>query len=124
MPTRSLNSSVLKWPDAETVHREITRWGDRLTKSRSDIIRIGYFGSYANNNWGVGSDLDVVVVIEHANQRFEKRTLEWDTTSLPVPVDLLVYTWKEWDNLDKRSRFYRTIMRECIWIHQRADGDD
>jgi len=124
MPTRSLNSSVLKWPDAETVHLEITRWGDKLSKSRSDIIRIGYFGSYANNNWGVGSDLDVVVVIEHANQPFEKRTLEWDTTALPVPVDLLIYTRQEWDNLDKQSRFYGTIMRECIWIHQRADGDD
>lgn len=124
MPTRSLNSSVLKWPDAETVHREITRWGDKLTKSRSDIIRIGYFGSYANNNWGVGSDLDVVVVIEHANQPFEKRTLEWDTTALPVPVDLLIYTRQEWDNLDKQSLFYRTIMSECIWIYQRAKNSD
>jgi predicted nucleotidyltransferase len=100
------------------------RWAERLAKSRTDIICIGYFGSYATNNWGVGSDLDVVMVVEDTTQPFEKRTLEWDTTALPVPVDLLIYTLEEWNNLDKKSRFYKTLKKECVWVYRGAKSND
>ena len=62
MPVRSLNSSVLKWPDRATVVAALHRWVEHAVLGRDDVLRIGYFGSYARGDAGVGSDLDLVIV--------------------------------------------------------------
>ena len=120
MPVRSLHSPVRTWPDAGTVDRAVRRWAEELGRSRKDVLRVGYFGSYARGDWGVGSDLDVVVVVETAEQPFERRGVQWDATGLPVPADLLVYTQEEWDRLGREGgRLYRTIMQEGRWVWAR-----
>ncbi len=47
MPVRSLDSPVLTWPDRETVVRALRAWADGLARARRDVLRVGYFGSYA-----------------------------------------------------------------------------
>jgi hypothetical protein len=116
MPVRSWNSSVLRWPDAATVDRAVRRWAEAVALSRKEVRCIGYFGSYARGDWGVGSDLDVIVVVEHSDRPFEQRGAEWDTTSLPVPADLLVYTVEEWQALNRHRRFPQTLSREAVWV--------
>ena len=118
MPVRSLRSSVLKWPDARVVDEAVRRWSDQIARRRPDVERIGYFGSYARGDWGVGSDLDLVMVVAHSALPFERRGAEWDVTGLPVPADVLVYTHREWEALDKQSRFYRTLVRETVWVYR------
>lgn len=117
MPVRLLNSSVLKWPDAQSVDRAVRQWADRIARQRSDVRRIGYFGSYARGDWGVGSDLDLVIILDDSIQPFEKRSSEWDTAELPVPADVLVYTQAEWRSLRHAERFYQTLMREAVWVY-------
>lgn len=65
---------------------------------------MGYFGSFARGNWGVGSDLDVLVIVDDANRPFFERPSQFDTSPLPVPVDLLVYTREEWERLVDEKR--------------------
>ncbi len=89
---------------------------------RPDVVRLGYFGSYAKGDWGVGSDLDLIVVLEDSVVPFERRGLEWDVTNLPVPAEILVYTEEEWRALGAESRFRRTIEREGVWLFQREPG--
>jgi predicted nucleotidyltransferase len=119
MPVRSLSSSVLKWPDAREIDQAVRRWVERAVANRLDILRVGYFGSYARGDWGVGSDLDLVIVVERAEEPFERRAAQWDTTELPVPVELLVYTKDEWDRLAQGGRFYPAVMREAVWVYCR-----
>ena len=97
MPVRSLNSSVVVWPDRPTVESAL-------------------FGSYARGDWGVGSDLDVVLVVTGADLPFARRAAAWDLTRLPVPADALVYTEDEWQRLDPASRFARVLAREVVWV--------
>ncbi len=47
MPVRLLSSSVLKWPDVQTVEKAVRRWAEVIDQNRKDVLRIGYFGSYA-----------------------------------------------------------------------------
>ena len=117
MPVRSLSSSVLKWPDAETVDQALRRWAEKLACDREDILKIGYFGSYARGDWGVGSDLDLIVVLERCDQPFVRRSSEWDTAELPVPADVLVYTREEWQSLSQQRRFHKTWTREAVWVY-------
>lgn len=77
------------------------------------MLRIGYFGSYARRDWKVGSDL--LVIVKHSDLPFERRSVSWNVTALPGPVDLLIYTQAEWNELRQR-RFYSTVMREAIWV--------
>ncbi len=118
MPVKSLTSSVLRWPDRATVDGAVRRWADEAVRRRCDVWRIGYFGSYARGDWGVGSDVDLVIVVASTNLPFERRALEWDTAGLPVPADLLVYSRAEWESMAGKSRFHRTVTREAVWDYQ------
>ncbi|MGD9546182.1 MAG: nucleotidyltransferase domain-containing protein [Candidatus Krumholzibacteriia bacterium] len=103
MPVRSLTSSVLRWPD---------------------LLRVGYFGSYARGNWGVGSDLDLVLIVSHADRPFIERARQWDATGLPVPADVIVYTPDEWDAvLARGDRFARVMADELTWVWARETSD-
>ena len=117
MPVRSLNSSVLKWPDKKTVDSEVRRWAMGVAKGSSNILRIGYFGSYARGDWGVGSDLDLLIIID--SDKSEINQDHPDTTELPLPADVLIYTQKQWERLPHDGRFYRTIMKEIVWVYER-----
>ncbi|MBM7581857.1 putative nucleotidyltransferase [Caldicoprobacter guelmensis] len=118
MPVRLLNSSVLKWPDFNEVIGSLNRWVKKVLQERADIIRIGYFGSYARKDWGVGSDLDLLVVVEKSDRPFHKRAAEWDVLNIPVPVDLLIYTEEEFAKLRSEKRFfYRQLEKEVVWLY-------
>lgn len=118
MPVRSLRSSVLKWPDRETVHRAVVEWTRQILSGRPDIVRVGYFGSYARGNWGMGSDLDMIVVVAAPDAPFGERSLGQDVLDLPVGVDLLIYTSDEWQALPARDgRFYREVIDEAVWVY-------
>ena len=124
MPVRSLSSSVARWPDALTVREAVVAWAKEIGARAPEVLAIGYFGSYARGDWGVGSDVDLLLVVEDSPLPFTRRASQWDTTVLPVPAEeLLVYTKDEWELLKRQGgRFYQTVMREAVWIYEREQG--
>src|SRR5256885_999234 len=62
LPVRSLSSSVVVWPDRAAVESALRLWAEEAARI-PELVRVGYFGSYARGDWGVGSDLDVVLVV-------------------------------------------------------------
>jgi len=108
---------VLKWPDAKTVDAAVRRWAASVAQGRPDVLRIGYFGSYARGDWGVGSDLDLVIIIERSDKPFESRASDLDTLKIPVPSDVLVYTQEEWFNLRQSKTSIRKLALEITWIY-------
>jgi len=83
-----------------------------------NVLGVGYFGSYAKGNWGVGSDLDLVIILRGCEKPFEKRTMDFDFSMIPVPVDAFVYTLEEWKRVE--DRFENTI-----WLKRRfQDGEE
>jgi len=118
LPVRSLSSPVLTWPDAQSVERAVRRWAKEIIDRFDNIKRLGYFGSYARGDWGVGSDLDLVIVVDESPVPFMERGRQFDTTGLPVPADLLVYTSQEWLALPETSpRFADCLAREAVWVY-------
>lgn len=112
MPVRSLDSSVLKWPDRRTVDQAVREWAARIGP-RQDLVRMGYAGSYARGDWGPGSDVDLIIVVREATAPFERRALGWDATELPVPADVLVYTEDEWREQERKGS---SLAREVVWV--------
>ena len=92
--------------------KAVRQWAEDLSRTRKEVLAVGYFGSLARGEWGVGSDLDLVLIVESSQQPFLRRSAGWDTTALPVPVDLLVYTPEEWRKLRSRMK------EEVVWIYR------
>lgn len=63
MPVKPSNSPVINWPGIDKVIGELEKWADGLVAKRGDVVKLGYFGSYAKGDWSVGSDLDLVIVL-------------------------------------------------------------
>ena len=117
MPVRYSGSQVLKWPSRVVVEEAARRWALAERERRPELLRIGYFGSYARGDSGVGSDLDIVAVIQDSQMPFERRAILWDLSSLPVPSEILIYTEAEWDELmNAGSRFARMLEQDTIWL--------
>lgn len=118
MPIRSLASSVLKWPDRDSVDAAVRSWAGREAILRPGLMRLGYFGSYADGAWGVGSDLDLLAVVATAARPFVARGRDWDLTGLPVPAEILVYTEPEWAAVVARGDRFATVMSTgVVWVH-------
>jgi len=59
MPVRSLSSSVLVWPSRHEVVRAARAWAEHDAGRHPELLGLGYFGSFAREDWGVGSDLEL-----------------------------------------------------------------
>ncbi|AUB81524.1 hypothetical protein THSYN_11550 [Candidatus Thiodictyon syntrophicum] len=117
MPVRSLDSSVLRWPNRAAVDAAARRWAETQRALHPELKKLGYFGSYARGNWGVGSDLDLIALVSHGKRPFGQRAMDWDLDPLPVPAEILVYTESEWARLEQEGgRFFTTVTAETVWI--------
>jgi predicted nucleotidyltransferase len=101
------------------VDQAVRHWAGTIVATRPEVRRIGYFGSYSRGDWGVGSDLDLIIVVERADQPFERRSAEWDVTDLPVPADILIYTQDEFESIGRRGDVSFPLMRETTWVYVR-----
>jgi predicted nucleotidyltransferase len=115
-----LGSSVLRWPDRDAVDLALRSWAHDLGSHRPDVVRVGYFGSYARGDWGVGSDVDVIIVVDESTEPPHQRALTFDAKALPVPADLFVYTVHEWEAM--RSGPPAMSRREGVWVYERGPG--
>lgn len=96
-------------------------WAAREAPRHAGLLCLGYFGSYARGDAGVGSDLNLIAVVESSQVPFERRALGWDLISLSVPAEILVYTRQEWEHLQEQGgRFARTLEREACWLESRS----
>jgi predicted nucleotidyltransferase len=98
-----LNSAVFKWPDRETVLAPARAWAAALRQRDPAVERIACIGSYARGDWGVGSDLDVIVFLTGGNLSALERSKRYYPDELPVPADVWVYTRAEWERLSSDS---------------------
>lgn len=93
----------------ESRRRLPLRHSERKTRTRTRDADEG------SGRGSVGSDLDVVLVVEASDEPFESRGARWDLTRLPVPADVLVYTAAEWEDLlGPSDRFSRMLVEEAV----------
>jgi predicted nucleotidyltransferase len=98
------------------VDRAVRSWTAEQVQQRPEIVRLGYFGSYARGDWGVGSDLDLIVVVNETSEPFERRSVNWDLNDLPVSAEIIVYSLPEWEDLEKKdTKFARMLKSEAVW---------
>lgn len=99
------------------MHAALRAAAGQLAASTPELSRVGYFGSYARGDWGVGSDLDVIIELSSSDLPFERRAVAFDFTGLPVGAEVLVYTAEELrEQLTARTRFGRELAN-AVWVY-------
>ena len=115
MPVRSLSSVVFKWPDREQVLSAARRWACALRRQDAAVELVLCIGSYARNDWGVGSDLDVIIVLSDTDLSPVERHARYAPQGLPVPADVWVYTRAEWEDLPSQSpHLWKRLQHEML----------
>ena len=122
MPVRSLTFAVFKWPNREEVLSAARGWATALHQEDPAVELVGCVGSYARDDWGVGSDVDVIVVVRDSNLSPVERHARYAPGELPVPADLWVYTRTEWEGLSSRSpQLWQRLQREMLDLTKGAE---
>jgi predicted nucleotidyltransferase len=94
-----LNSVVIKSVDAAKVRHCADDYARRLLAVHGEIEEVIIFGSFANDTYAPGSDLDVFIVLGHASQPVRDRIATFLPDSFPVPVDVFPFTRAEMEGL-------------------------
>jgi uncharacterized protein len=121
VPVRSLNSVVLKWPSRDDVLASARQWAVELTRRDEAVEEVFCVGSCARGDWGVGSDIDIVVLVTSAPDSPVERRCLYEPTDLPVPADLWVYSHEEWAALVQNApHLGRRLLSERLVLADRA----
>ena len=101
-------------PEAVVVAAART-WFEQLRRDRLEVVRAGYFGSYARGDYVPASDFDVLLEVTQAPEvrRFEDRVDPYLPKAFPVGMSLLVYTTDELARLRaENNAFIRSLESE------------
>lgn len=102
---------------------------DWLAQARRDLEQAKDSRSGGRHEWacfashqaaekagGVGSDVDLIVIVRESSEPFERRPLAFDLTSLPVPADVFVYTASEWRRMTRPGEPLHGLTGEVVWL--------
>lgn len=117
MPEPSSSGSVLRWPTAAEVLDQASQWAVLRRQQSPDLLAVGVFGSYGRGEAGVGSDLDLVLILQECPEPIWERLRRWPTHTLPLAADVLVYSLREWRALPHwNPRLARALQDETRWL--------
>jgi uncharacterized protein len=94
-----LSTVVIRSIDEPEVRRQMDAWAGRLFASFPEIEEIVVFGSFENDRWAPGSDLDVFLMLSHDQREVRDRIPAYLPGRFPVPIDLFPYTREEMERL-------------------------
>ena len=94
-----MNSVAIKSIDAARVRQCADDYARRLLAEHPEIEEVIIFGSFANDTYAPGSDLDVFIVLRQASRPVRDRIATFLPASFPVPVDVFPFTRAEMEEL-------------------------
>ena len=118
MPRASFNSVRHDAVPRERVVEAAQAWADRLRAEHPEVLRVGYFGSYATNTYVPGSDFDVLIEVSHTRAgRRADRADRYRPDRFPVGLELFVYTTDELARArSEGSAFIAEVIRRIVWL--------
>jgi hypothetical protein len=65
----------------------------------------------------VGSDLDLLLILQRCDEPIWNRLRRCDTSSLPLACDLLVYSLEEWRSLPQwNPKLAKALLNDTRWL--------
>jgi predicted nucleotidyltransferase len=117
MQRKSSDSVKVFFADKQKVTAELKQYADNLRRRRPEVLKVGFFGSYATDNFGPASDVDLIIILRKSDKRFLDRIPEYMPDNLSVGCDCFAYTTDEVERMQRDdNRWLRHILKEVIWL--------
>ena len=117
MPKPSSDSVRVFFADKDRVLAAAKRASADLARGRPEIERVILFGSYARDDYGPHSDLDLLIVLDHADKPPRDRIDDYLDMDLPCPFDVFPFTRAEIEKrLAEGDPFLKTALDQGIQI--------
>ena len=93
-------------------------WAERLRRDHPEVVRVGYFGSYARGDYVPGSDFDVLIELAASDiPQWPDRGPGYQPDQFPVGIEVFAYTSDELARMRASgAAFVRTIDAEIHWL--------
>ncbi len=113
---RSYGSVTIYSIDKTAIWQALHSWLDAL-RQRPEVLAVILFGSMASQRMGVGSDVDVLLVLSESDQPFLERTVTYKPRRFPVDIDVFPYTWQE---IQAGQKLAQEALRtgQVLWVRE------
>ena len=91
---RSYNSVTVYSIDEQAIWIALERFAGEA-KQRLEVLAVVVFGSLVEGRLGVGSDVDVLLILAHSDRPFLDRLPLYSPDRFPVDIDVFPYTLAE-----------------------------
>lgn len=111
---RSLGSVRLISIDKEELFKSLKNIARAVKEDNAEVLDIRMFGSVAKGEDTGKSDVDIVITISDSDEDIFHRSLKFRRYfDIEVPVDVLVYTKNEMDEMLKQGNYFiKGILRD------------
>jgi len=117
MPKKSSNFVRVVFADKKKVLRQLKDYARKLMRTRPEVEKVGYFGSYATDTFGPASDVDLLIILRESPKRFLDRVPDYIPEDLSVSCDCFPYTEKEIEKMKQEGNpWLRHVLKETVWL--------
>ncbi len=92
--SKSYGSVTVYSVDKDLVRDAVERFVAEMQR-REEVLAVVLFGSFAEGGFGVGSDIDLLLVLRDSDRPFLDRIPQYFPADFPVDVDVFPYTMAE-----------------------------
>ena len=117
-----MHSVEIKSVDAAQVRRCMDDYAARLLATNPIVEEIIVFGSFLEDTYAPGSDLDVFIVLSSAQQRPRDRIPDFVPDAFPVPMDVFPFTRAEMAELNSSPLL--AAVRKSNWRYARGQRSE
>lgn len=116
---KSCGSLTIYSVDKEKVVQALQRFVIACRK-RPEVLAVVLFGSFARDQFGVGSDVDLLLILEASPLPFLDRIAVYGPERFPVDIDVFPYTLEE---VHSGQPVALEALRTGLVLWQRMEGD-
>ncbi len=112
------NSAGPRFVDRDEVLSLARETARRIAARHSGVVKILLFGSFARADYGIHSDLDLLVIVNNSERPVRERLEDFLEDAPVYPTDVIVYTEQELQSrLSEDSGFLFRAVREAIQLY-------
>jgi predicted nucleotidyltransferase len=109
--------------DREAVVKDLRNAIEALAASRPEIVKVVLFGSFVRDDFGPGSDADLLIILDSSSKPIRERIPDYVALHAGVPVDVFPYTQAELETRRAAGdSFIENAMTRGLVLFERAGG--
>ncbi len=117
MQEQSSNFVKVFFADKDKILLQVKEYSEKLKRDHPEVERIGLFGSYAVDQFGPASDVDLLIILRSSSKRFLDRIPDFLPQDIEVSCDCFPYTIDEINRMkDESNPWILHVLKEAVWF--------